>query len=646
MKIRLENLQLLCKESTEEVKFGHHISFFHGEMGAGKSTIAEMINYCLGGKLVKTPAVTSEVISVRLLVQIGDTEVLFERTLNTTSSLVASWKNDEEVGRLDLPLAAGNDPIYGDDVFNFSDFVLRALNVPILKVKKKKDDPDSDMHRVSLRDFWIFSYLDQKHLDSSFFVLDQPFRAEKSKDVLKYILGLHSDRLNTLQGILSETRQKQRTLKEAADQIYDFLSRYDFNSEVEIDMQLDVVNTEAEVLEIEREQQSQTQSDTQTVSDLDRREYDRLIKNYNTKLEAIGEINGRIKEQDSLIAEFVSMKFKAARSSLATDILQTSDFIACPSCGTDVEKSQDSACCKLCKSPLSEAPGELSSQRAVIEQDLDDRIRDLKLSLQRLRRSLDRQTRTLNKISDARLDIQRRIDASRSAIESEYMQRARKLESKLGELNERRRFLSRVRKMPAEIEERRAAADKLGLKISETQREIEKEESRFKTGRDNAVKLSSNFKKILMAIHFPGLSETDKISINLRTWLPYVYPNGDSDRGWTFEDAGSGGKMVLFKMCFSLALHLTAAQKDLPIPKIIVIDSPMKNITPDINPDIFEHFYKELYRLLSNELSDWQCVIVDQTFCPFEGFEDGTVKRKLTKSDPEYPPLISYYIGH
>ena len=340
------------------------------------------------------------------------------------------------------------------------------------------------------------------------------------------------------------------------------------------------------------------------------------------------------------------MKFKAARSSLATDILQNAGFNACPACGTKVAKAKDHDNCSLCKSDLSHAPGAFQSHKAVIEQDLTDRISDLKTSIRRLKRSLDRQTRELSDVLTSRHALQSTIDATRQQIESEYIQRARRIESKLGGLNERRRFLVKVREMPAEIERRRKEADLLSAKISETQRKIESEESRFKDGSTNANRLASNFKKMLIAIHFPEITETDKILINQRTWMPYIYPDGNEKRAWSFHDAGSGGKMVLFKMCFSLALHLTAAEKDLPIPNLLVIDSPMKNITPDINPDIFQRFYQELYRLLREELSNWQCIIVDQTFFPFEGFEGGTMERKLTKNDPQNPPLISYYRGH
>jgi hypothetical protein len=36
-------------------------------MSTGKSTIVEMIDFCFGGTLVRTPAVTSEVVGVQLV---------------------------------------------------------------------------------------------------------------------------------------------------------------------------------------------------------------------------------------------------------------------------------------------------------------------------------------------------------------------------------------------------------------------------------------------------------------------------------------------------------------------------------------------------------------------------------------------------
>ena len=104
--------------------------------------------------------------------------------------------------------------------------------------------------------------------------------------------------------------------------------------------------------------------------------------------------------------------------------------------------------------------------------------------------------------------------------------------------------------------------------------------------------------------------------------------------------------MVLFKTSFALALHKTAADFDLFVPKLFIVDSTMKNITPDINPEVFENFYKEVYRLLDDELKDWQCIIVDQTFYEYPKELEPSLNRRLTQDDPENPPLISYYKGH
>lgn len=71
----------------------------------------------------------------------------------------------------------------------------------------------------------------------------------------------------------------------------------------------------------------------------------------------------------------------------------------------------------------------------------------------------------------------------------------------------------------------------------------------------------------------------------------------------------------------------------------------MKNITPDVNRDVFENFYRELYRLLGNQLNGWQLVIVDQTYYPPPANIAPSLDRRMLRDSTEYPPLISYYRG-
>ena len=399
-------------------------------MSTGKSTIAELIDYCLGGSLQKTPAIQSELVGVQLQAVVDDTALLIERNPKTATSVEVSWERDGEAGRENLPLAAGEMPIVGEEIYNYSDFLLRTLGMPVLKVRKRKGDPESALQRLSFRDFYKFCYLDQPDLDSSFFLLDQPIRQEKSKDVLRYVLGFHSDRLNELQAKLSEIRQEQRTMREAAKQINEFLHRYDFASTAMIEAEIDKLSDEEEKLDHEIENQGSDNLPASTVAEEDQVLISRFSDAIASKTAAIADNEQRLREQKSLIAEFLAMKFKIARSSTASELLKGAAFHACPACGTDVIRKSDGAHCVLCKSDLEEAPGGFEGDSAVMERDLSDRIDDLKRSVQRLKRSHDRLSEELGALRSRRADAQRRVDAARRQIESEYMKRARRLESR------------------------------------------------------------------------------------------------------------------------------------------------------------------------------------------------------------------------
>ena len=251
MAAKLISLKLLCKKSDEFIEFGSRVSFFHGRMSSGKSTVVEMINFCLGGKLVKTPAVSSEVIKVQLVVQFSAKTVLFERAISS-NTVDVSWNEGDELLLESLPLNAGEEAVLGDEIFNLSDFVLDLFGLRPIKVRKRKKDENSELHRLSFRDFYRFCYLDQRHLDSSLFRLESPITGEKSKDVMKFVLGFQSDRLIVLQQELQEKRQRQRqrSLREAATQISTFLKKYGFASETEIDQQVQRINSRTDALEL------------------------------------------------------------------------------------------------------------------------------------------------------------------------------------------------------------------------------------------------------------------------------------------------------------------------------------------------------------------------------------------------------------
>ena len=130
MKIRFIHLTIQCRESEEDIPFSPQITFFHGETGAGKSSIARMIDFCLGGGLEQTPAVRKEVINVALTVQMSESICVFERHVQGSNQIHVTWMDAEgEEHHVLAPIQPGNTPIFGDKVFNVSDLIFYLCGV-------------------------------------------------------------------------------------------------------------------------------------------------------------------------------------------------------------------------------------------------------------------------------------------------------------------------------------------------------------------------------------------------------------------------------------------------------------------------------------------------------------------------------------
>ena len=152
--------------------------------------MARLVDYCFGGKLERTPAIQSEFLSVVLKAKIDRYDCVFERGADDSQFVRVSWNDGEDnYGSVNAPLAAGDHLIIEDieaEVYNLSDMIFYLCGVEPIKVLKRSRDPESQMIRLSFRDVWRYCYLDQAHLDSSFFQLEDPFKGRKSQDAMRF----------------------------------------------------------------------------------------------------------------------------------------------------------------------------------------------------------------------------------------------------------------------------------------------------------------------------------------------------------------------------------------------------------------------------------------------------------------------------
>ena len=152
----------------------------------------------------------------------------------------------------------------------------------------------------------------------------------------------------------------------------------------------------------------------------------------------------------------------------------------------------------------------------------------------------------------------------------------------------------------------------------------------------------------------PGIAAKDSVEISTATFLPELHSARVADTTVaSFATLSSGGKKTLFKSCFAVAIHRFAVQVGAPLPEMLIIDSPMKNISERENRDQFKGFYNMIYQLKADELKDTQFILIDKEYMPPQRELGLRVRNRHMKpnnplhpDDRENPPLIPYYYGN
>lgn len=644
MNIRLRRLVLTARQSTEEVRFSESVTFLYGPVGTGKSTVARLIDYCFGGELERTPAIQSEFVSVALAVTLGEYECTIERGAADTQAVRVTWsRGEDDIGSVSAPLDAGAEQLLDAEVFNLSDLMFHLCGVEPIRVLKRTRDPDSPMIRLSFRDIWWYCYLDQTHLDSSFFRLEDPFRGRKSQDAMRFFTGLHSERLSQLQAELYKTMSEQQGAREAVVQIRRFMARFNLGSELDLAAQIEAAGQE--LRESEDRKQMLEEDRTSSIHPTDElrsrlRELSSIVADLK---DAIGSSQTSLAEQEALRAELITAKVKAGRAEQASRILDGVDYSCCPQCGSSVSgRPQSSEQCRLCGTISDAEKSAATVDTEAVRRELNDRIDQLTDSIRRKQLAMERSKRELQRTEDEKRQLDRRLQDELGRYDSAFVENIRVVDREIATLEERLRSLVQLQEMPraiGELEERAGAAQG---RIDRLRSTIEEERKRLRGADENAEAIAQKFKAIMIDVGFPGVSEDDEVSLDPRSWKPIVV---HANQEWGFWDTGSGGKKTLFNVCYALAVHEVARERNLPTPSVLVIDSPTKNISDDENPELVTALYREIYRIAElRNGSGIQFLLIDSDLVEPEGDLDGFIERRMAR-EPEAPSLISYYDG-
>jgi hypothetical protein len=650
MRFFIKNLTLIFKRSTEVIPF-ERITYFYGQMGAGKSSIAWLIDYCLGGDLDLTPAFQQEFIAAKLLIDVNGKIITLERQRDS-DKIVAVWGEPDNENTLLLPARkAEGEVLANTDIEVLSDFIFYMAGINPPRVRKSKNSEESELVRLSLRDYLWYCYLDQDTIDSSFFNLEaeaNTFKRLKSRDVLRSILGYHQEAVAQLESELLRVRDTKNQMRSGALLLKETLTNNGIISREETEEKVNQLTTNLDEVKkyiLSLKLNLQRVNVPHIVEGL-KQEARILAKEIETTIEGVEALKSLIDDNTAHLNEIKSLKIKYQRGLSARYVLSNVQFESCPRCAQDLPLRATNYC-HVCgqEEPTAE---DSKVYESLIQKDADSRISELAEIINNYELQFKQLYSSLQDFLSQKSIIDKRIVEVMQQYDSAYLANVLEFERRRFELEQMISNFNRSMLLFKKVDEQLARADELEVKEKGIRESLKEARSAAEKDVQNIRKLQQYFLDYLVQAGVPGIKDTDKVNVSTSTFLPLVAPNGGADVAVTsFSNLSSGGKKVLFKCCFALAIHRLAVETKASLPTFLVIDSPMKNISERENEEAFVQFHNLVYQLAAGDLSETQFILIDKEYCkPEANLGLDVLTRHMTPDNDEYPPLISYYRGH
>lgn len=343
--------------------------------------------------------------------------------------------------------------------------------------------------------------------------------------------------------------------------------------------------------------------------------------------------------------EITSLSHKFDRANSAKSILANVDYKACPRCTQELpERAID--CCIVCgqPEPLVDAPEDFTLAKVDIQSRTSE-LQEINSIQEENIKLLQSQRKSL--VSEL---YRRETELNRALTEydSAYLSTIILKQKQLGANSQQIVYLSQLLAIARKVDENQISIGVLKVQEKDLRAAI-KEAKASDNGEEIIQRLQKYFLQCLVDVKFPGLTKESQVDISSKSFIPKVidspYLDGIEPTEATFANVSSGGKMSIFKACFAIAIHRVTIEEGSILPDLLIIDSPMKNISERENEDQFLGFYNMVYALAANEMRTTQFILIDKELVEpkQESLLSEFTSRHMTPDNPNYPPLIRNY---
>jgi len=648
MKLAFSTLTLELKKQAVNIELSG-FRYFYGPIGSGKSSIGRLVDYCLGGSVDWTPALQKEFVSATVELAINGAEISLRRDRDA-AKVVATWQSGGQCLQVAIPAKKAEDEVIpGTGVEVLSDLLFFLAKEEPPKVRRRKGRVDERLERLSFRDLYRFCYLDQQGMDSDFFRLNSdnyPVK-QKSVDAIRYILGYHSENVAELEARLQADREMRIGLQIGANALTKGLREAGFPDAETIEAKIAETQSALQAAKKQAVEAREARPKAPLVDEELRDRARSITLDILASQQQLDDLGIRIADLERHANELEMLSLRFQRTASARAVLAGVQFTHCPRCTQELP-AREQEHCRVCDQPDMVLAAHGALDEKVVEQDLKARQSELREALQRLREQKTFVSKRVARLERDKQSADAQLAQRLRFYDSEFLSRALVDERAVATLEQELGDLVQNRRIPALLKQQLERAEALLVEEAKTQAALNDARKKAFRDRRNIDELAALFLDCLTRSRFPDVRATDAVEIDPSTFYPQI-PLGGKDGlvVLTFDNAGSGGMMALFRTCFALALHRLSAQlEDSRLPPILVIDTATKNVSSVENPEVISSFYAMVYELATNELAETQFIIIDNELTmPPDNLAVDVKIRHMMRGDPNNPPLVPYLTG-
>lgn len=575
-KLIVNHLILVGSRKNYEVNFKKGLNIIYGDSDTGKSSILNLINYCLGSSKVDFYD-EIEITGIHCLLEVALRGEIYtiKRDIFKPNNEIEVYKcRHNEIDNFFPKYYSPNYVQISEDGY-FSDFLLSSMNIPIIKLKEAPSKVDSKMKRLSFRDVFKYNYLDQDKIGSKKIFGDNPPYLVKLRETFKLMYNVLDSQILELEKIIGEKITLKNELEKKNKSVSSFLKETEIDSLKDLTLKFESIDSEINAIVEELKN-----IDREIIKDSS--ELDYLRKQIQQKESEISELSQDLIVNQQEIRQNISLRNEYSndiRKVIATlEVIDKLPKMAdrptdCPICEQSMSLSKLKE--HFTNSDSSSIKGELNGLRR--------RKKEIVKIYDVLKESIESKEYQIKTKATELEELRYLLDKQSIDIVSPFINKRDALSNRLGNLESDRKNLKHFYKIRIQQSINDDEIKNLDDKISEHNETL-------KTLKENAPKLDDVFKdlgtKLKDFVNFVGVKNTQNVTISPKTYLPYI-------RNRDYEQITSGGVRTITSVGYFISLMLYASENSVNYPSFLMIDTIAKYIGKTKDKDLVETDLKE-----------------------------------------------------